>query len=83
MRRILGVSSPWVLIMMASGLDEGVMSVMGHPGVRILVKMQGSVLRGSIGASLSVHLGAEPRSAITRLPPILPLEIALRRILPV
>ena len=49
----------------------------------ILSIIPGSVLRGRMGASSSSHLSAEPRSAITRLPTILPLEIAFRMILPV
>ena len=50
---------------------------------RSLPTVPGSELRGRIGASSSAHFDAEPRSAMTRSPPMSPFEMALRSILPV
>ena len=75
--------APSVMIM-ASGLDEGGRPLAGGCLLsRIHAKMPESELRGRIGASYSMHFGVDPRSAIARLPPMLPLEMAFNKIRPV
>ena len=81
--RMMVGSAPFVM-MMASGLDEGCRPVTGDCRLSTIhVKIPDSELRGSIGASSSVHFEAEPKSAIARFPPMLPLEMAFNRMRPV